>query len=308
MKTYRFFLVAHRLSRFMPVWLGYWLCSLIGGIAYYFVPEVRRAVRDNMKHVLPDSTEHERRGISRKVIRNQYKNYYDLVRLPHMKREKILKMVPQLEGIENLEEALKLGKGAILLTGHIGNFSLVGQFASLLGFKTAIVAENIEPPQLYNFINKLRGHLGVRFIKMGSAQATTVYRHLREGNVLGLASDRDVGPTGLPVLFFDAVTDLPEGPVVLSMRLGTPIVPAFTWRFSNNKSRAMVYPAIEMQKTGDYEADLKANMRKVAVILEEMILKSPDQWVVLQRVWDKDYTGMNSEPQTTDDDTAKRET
>lgn len=250
-------------------------------------------MRDNMKHVLPDSTEHQRRKISRKVIRNHYKNYYDLVRLPHLKREQVEKMVSQLDGVENLEEALKGGKGAILLTGHIGNFSLVGQFAALLGYRTSIVAEDIEPPQLYNFISKLRGHLGIRFIKMGSGHASTIYRHLREGGVLGLAADRDVGPTGLPVQFFDAVTDLPEGPVVLAMRMGVPLMPAFTWRSGNNTSRAIVLPAIQLQKTGDYEADLKANMRKIAVLLEEMILQAPDQWVVLQRVWDKDYTGVD---------------
>ncbi len=290
MKTYRFFLVAYRLSRFIPARLGYWLCSLIGGIVYYFVPEVRRAVRDNMKHVLPNSTEHQRRVICRKVIRNVYKNYYDLVRLPHLKPEQVEKMVPQIEGAEHLETALTAGKGVIILSGHVGNFSLVAQLMAVRGYKVAVVAEDIEPPQMYNFINRLRGHFGLRLIKMGSAQVRTIYRHLRDGGGLALAADRDVGDTGLPVQFFDTVTDLPEGPVVLSMRLRVPIVPCFTWRLPNNTSRAIACPPIELQSTGEYEVDLQANMRKVAMLLKEMILHAPDQWVVLQRIWDKDYT------------------
>jgi KDO2-lipid IV(A) lauroyltransferase len=275
----------------MPARLGYWLCSLVGGIVYYFVPEVRRAVRDNMKHVLPTSTKHQRRKISRQVIRNVYKNYYELVRLPHLKREDLEKMVPIIEGEEHLQEALKAGKGVILLTGHIGNFSMVGQLAATKGYLAAVVAEDIQPPEFYNFISRLRGTFGLRLIKMGTAQVRSVMRHLRDGGVLGLAADRDVGDTGLPVQFFDTVTDLPEGPVVLAMRLGVPIVPAFTWRLRNNKSRAIVLPAIELEKTGDYDADVKTNMRKIATLLEEMIRQAPDQWVVLQRVWDKDYTG-----------------
>ncbi|HKP54881.1 MAG TPA: lysophospholipid acyltransferase family protein [Chloroflexia bacterium] len=311
MKTYRFFLVAYRLSRFIPARLGYWLCSLIGGIVYYFVPEVRRSVRDNMQHILPNSTEHQRRGISRKVIRNVYKNYYDLVRLPHLKPEQVVKMVPQIEGREHLETALAAGKGAIILSGHIGNFSLVAQLIAVMGYKVAVVAEDIEPPQMYNFINRLRGHFGLRLIKMGSAQVRTVYRHLRDGGGLALAADRDVGDTGLPVQFFDAITDLPEGPVVLAMRLRVPIVPCFTWRLPNNKSRAIACPPIELQSTGNYEVDLQANLRKVAMLLEEMILHAPDQWVVLQRIWDKDYTGSDEAPsaddgrQTTDDGSSK---
>ena len=301
MKTYRFFLVAYRLSRFIPARLGYWLCSLIGGIVYYFVPEVRRAVRDNMKHVLPDSTDHQRRRISRKVIRNVYKNYYDLVRLPHLKPEQVEKMVPQIEGVEHLETVLAAGKGAIILTGHIGNFSLVGQLMAIRGYKVAIVAEDIEPPQMYNFINRLRGHFGLRLIKMGSAQVRVIYRHIREGGGLALAADRDLGDTGLPVQFFDALTELPEGPVVLAMRLRVPIVPCFTWRLPDSRSRAIVCPPLQLESTGNYDADLQANLRKIARLMEEMILQAPDQWVVLQRIWPKDYTESDEGRKTQDE-------
>jgi len=51
-------------------------------------------------------------------------------------------------------------------------------------------------------------------------------------------------------------------------------------------------PPMEMVCTGDRDLDLKINMRKMAQVLEEQILKNPSQWVVLQRIWDKDYTGI----------------
>lgn len=293
MKTYRLFLFIHRFSKFIPATLGYWLCSLVGGIVYYFVPEVRRAVRANMLHVLPNSDDRLRRKISRKVVRNLYKNYYDLLRLPHLKPEQVQKMVPEIEGLEHLEAAMAGGKGAIMMSGHIGNFSLVGQLAAILGYKTAVVAEDIQPTIMYNFINRMRGHFGLKLIKVGSAQVRIVYRHVRDGGLLALAADRDVGDTGMMVQFFDAITEMPEGHVVLAMRLGLPLIPAFTWRLPNNKSKAIVCPPIELQKTGNYDADLQANLRKTTCLLEEMILKAPDQWVVLQRVWDREYTGVD---------------
>ena len=270
----------------MPSRVAYALCSLVGGIVYYFVPHIRRAVRDNLSHVLPNSTEKERRKIGRKVIRNVYKNYYDLLRLPRMKPEDVEGTMASLEGLENLEEAVKRGKGVILLSAHLGNFGLVGQLAPIRGITAATIAEDIQPPQLYNFVNRLRGTFGLKLIKMGSAQMRTVFRLLRDGGVLALAADRDVHDTGARVQFFDAPADLPEGPVALSMRLGVPIVPCFTWRLPNNKSEGIVCPILEMDNTGDYARDFAANMRKVAEILETMILKAPDQWVILQRVWD----------------------
>jgi hypothetical protein len=42
---------------------------------------------------------------------------------------------------------------------------------------------------------------------------------------------------------------------------------------------------MQLDRTGDIDRDTKTNMRKLTQILEEMISKAPDQWVVLQRVW-----------------------
>jgi KDO2-lipid IV(A) lauroyltransferase len=299
MKTYRLLRFAYWLAKFMPSSVMYWLCSLAGGIVYFFVPHIRRAVRDNMSHVLPGSTEKQRRKMSRQVIRNVYKNYYDILRIPRMKPEDVLSSMASLDGLEHLEEAVRPGKGVIVFTAHMGNFIMVAQLAPILGYKAATIAEDIQPAQMYNFINKLRGTFGLKLVKMGSAQMRTVGRLLREGGVLALAADRDVSDTGLPVQFFDAPADLPEGPVKLAMRLGVPLVPCFTWRLPNNQSLGRVYPPVRLQKSGDYESDLAVNMRKVAEILEGAISQAPDQWVVLQRVWDKPAVDLS--PQKSDD-------
>jgi hypothetical protein len=47
---------------------------------------------------------------------------------------------------------------------------------------------------------------------------------------------------------------------------------------------------MEMERTGDYKRDIEVNMRRIAEVLEQMISRAPDQWVVLQRVWDREYT------------------
>ncbi|HEX8599254.1 MAG TPA: lysophospholipid acyltransferase family protein [Chloroflexia bacterium] len=290
MKTYYLLRIASALSRFMPAMLGYWLASLAGGLVFYLAPSVRRAIMDNMRHVLPDSTPHQRRSLARKVIRNQLKNYYDVVRLPHMKPEDVRNMITSIEGLEHLEAGMKAGKGLLVTGGHIGNFSVVAQLAVVLGYKAAIVAEDIKPEKLYQYINELRGHLGVEMIRVGSAQVRTIFKFLRNGGMLMVAGDRDVSDNGTPVQFFDATADLPSGPVVLSLRMKVPLLPCFTRRLPNNKSVLTIYPPLEWELTGDHDLDVEVNMRKLVSVLEEFVRKAPDQWVVLQRIWDKDYT------------------
>jgi KDO2-lipid IV(A) lauroyltransferase len=192
-----------------------------------------------------------------------------------------------VRGVEHLERASALGKGVIVISGHIGNFSIVTQVAAIRGFNVAIVAEDIQPPKLYDFVNHLRGSFGIQFIKTGGAQIRSIFRFLRENGVLMLAADRDVTDAGEPVPFFGALVDLPPGPVVLAARLGVPMIPAHTVRLPDNTSIVNIYPPLELQRTGDNEKDKQANLRLVARVLEEMISKAPDQWVVLQRVWDR---------------------
>jgi KDO2-lipid IV(A) lauroyltransferase len=125
---------------------------------------------------------------------------------------------------------------------------------------------------------------------MGSSQVRTIYRSLRDGSVLLLAIDRNVTEAGVPVRFFDAVADLPGGPVELAMRLKVPLVPAVTYRLPNRKNVVIIRPPIEIERTGDNERDIETNLRKAVQVLEEFIIKAPDQWTVLQKVWDRDYT------------------
>jgi phosphatidylinositol dimannoside acyltransferase len=300
MKTYYLLKIASTLSKFIPARVGYWLCSLVGGVVFYFMPSTRRAVMDNLRHVLPGSTRHVRRNIARKTIRNTFKNYYDVVRLPHLKVADIERMVASLEGLEHLENVYSQGRGVIVIGAHIGNFNLVAQLTVARGYRVTYVAEDVKPEKLFNYINYLRASLGLKFIKMGSSQVRTIYRFLRDGSVLLLAVDRDVTEAGLPVRFFDAVADLPAGPVELAMRLKIPLVPAVTYRLPDSKNVVIIRPPIELERTGDNERDIQANLRKVAQVLEEFISKAPDQWTVLQKVWDRDYTEENEGSGTRD--------
>lgn len=290
MRTYYILKLASLLARFMPPKAGYWLASLVGSAVYFLLPSLHAAVSDNMRHVLPNSTARQRRRIARRVVGNQLKNYYDLVRLPHMNAEQVRHMIPDIEGLEHLDAAMSQGRGAIIFGGHIGNFTIVAQLGAILGYRMAIVAEDIKPDKLYNYVNHLRERFGLEMMRMGGAEVRTIFKYLREGGALMLAGDRDVTDAGVPVLFFDALCDMPAGPVVLAHRLKVPLLPCHTMRRRDNTSSLKIYPPMELQRTGDNEADEQANLRKAAQTLEEMILKAPDQWVVLQRVWDKDYT------------------
>jgi KDO2-lipid IV(A) lauroyltransferase len=293
MKTFYLLRFAGHVVWLVPPRLVYWICSVIGSIVFTFNYKVRGNVLDNLRHVMPDATRLQRRKVGRRIVRNVVKNYYDLVRLPHMKVRDLERTIAT-EGMDNIDRALEQGRGLIITSGHIGNFGTVAQLAAARGYKVSVVAEDIEPPRLYDYTNNLRGRFGLRMIKLGSAQALTIYRILKKNEILMLASDRDVSDDGLPTIFFDAPADMPPGPIALALRLNAPLIHGYTCRLPDSTSLVQLGPPMEMTRTGDRDLDLKINMRKMAQLLEEQILRNPSQWAVLQRIWDKDYTGTEA--------------
>lgn len=289
MKTYYLLRIAAYLVKFVPHRAVYWICSIIGGIVFTLNWRVREAVLDNMGHVLPKASRQLRRVLGRRIVRNVVKNYYDVIRVTTMSPAELERSIT-VHGLEHVEEALKQGNGIIIVSGHIGNFSIVAQLAAARGFDVSVVAEDVEPPKLYDYVNQLRGHFGLKMLKLGSSEVRTIYRLLRNNEILLLAIDRDVTNDGILVPFFDQPTHMPHGAVALALRTGAALMPGYTVRLPDNTSVVILEPPLDLERTGDREEDVRVNMRHLAETLERYIIEAPDQWVVLQKIWDKDYT------------------
>jgi KDO2-lipid IV(A) lauroyltransferase len=289
MKTYYLLRIAAYLVRFVPHRVAYWICSIIGGVIFTLNWRVREAVLDNMGHVLPKATRQLRRVLGRRIVRNVVKNYYDVIRVTTMSPAELERSIT-VHGLEHVEEALKQGNGVIIVSGHIGNFSIVAQLAAARGFDVSVVAEDVEPPKLYDYVNQLRGHFGLKMLKLGSSEVRTIYRLLRNNEILLLAIDRDVTNDGILVPFFGQPAHMPHGAIALALRTGAAILPGYTVRLPDNTSVVIIEPPLELERTGDRDEDVRVNMRQLAETLERYIIEAPDQWVVLQKIWDKGYT------------------
>ncbi|HUS16526.1 MAG TPA: lipid A biosynthesis acyltransferase [Chloroflexia bacterium] len=299
MLTYYGLKVGLLLAAILPGRLAYWLCSVVGNLAVFLNGSSRRAVQDNMRHVLgPDAGRRQLNKLARYVFRNTVKNYYELLCLPRLKPDDLERRIKVL-GIEHVEAALAGGNGVILFSGHIGNFNLVAQISAIRGFPTNIIAEQMHPPRLHDLVNGLRERFGLKLIPLGPTAVRGIYHALRANEVLGLAADRDLTASGTPVEFFGEVTELPSGLAALSLRLKAPLVPVHVVRKANDASVVTVSPPITLASTGDREHDTLVGTQLITRIMEEMIRKTPEQWVVLQPVWPDPPAGQPAPAATT---------
>jgi len=285
MWTLRALQVVAFLAPFVPAAIGYTICWFIGVILGGVNVHARRNVLCNLRRVLPNAGPLRLRWHALRVFVSVVTNYYDLIRLGHMDRDRVLAMF-ETEGVEHLTAALTRSRGVIVLAAHVGNYNVVPSLPVALGYPTAVVAERVHPEELYTYVNKLRASHGVQVISPGSESLRPIIRLLRRNGILILAGDRDVVGSGMPVPLFGEPARLPTGPVLLAMRTSAALIPAGTVRKGSRRSLAFVEPAIDMVDTGDWDKDLRENMVRMAEALERMIARDPGQWAVLQPVWD----------------------
>lgn len=282
----------------VPRRAGYWLCTLLGWLAYLINPRARRSVLQNLEQIEPRRLRLSRHRQALRVFSTVVTNYYDLVRLHTLDRAQFAADFEML-GEENIAAALSSRSGVIVIAAHVGNFNVVASYPAAAGIPAAVIAERVEPPELYRYVTRLRSSLGIEVISPGSESIRPILRHLRDNHIVIVACDRDVAGNGIEVDFFGAPARLPFGPVVLAMRTGASLLPVSTLRMNDRRSLIIVEPPLELRRSGDWNADLRTNMEQVAQSLEGMIKRDPGQWSVLQPIWNPNRKPeMPAEPKT----------
>ncbi len=289
MTAYRFFLWGSRIAPYLPEKLTFLVCDLAGLLFYLFAPSKRRVVLCNLSHVLADKPLPERKKVARKVFQNNLRNYYDMLRVHKIPKARLDRMITVNGLNEVLAKATEMGKkGIIIYTAHVGSFSLSGQVCTYNNVHMYLLVEPIKPPELFNLIRKLREvDPGCHTVAVDGPEIRQAFRALNQpGSLVASAIDRDVIGSGVEQEFFGAKAKLPLGTADLAVRLGAPVVPVHVYR---KGSRYMIEFSPEVmfapEKTGDKEADVARTAARMLREIEKLIRRTPDQWVVLQPIW-----------------------
>jgi KDO2-lipid IV(A) lauroyltransferase len=197
------------------------------------------------------------------------------------------------EGVGHLDTVLADGKGAIIALPHLGGWDFGGAWFCALGYKVTVVAERVDPPELFDWFIEMRNDLGMTVVPLGPEAGTAVLRALKHGDVVGLISDRDILGTGVEVEFFGERTTLPSGPATLALRTGAPILPAAIYFRGRRGHHGVMRPPIPVERTGRLRDDVARVTQLLARELEELIRIAPDQWHLLQPNWPSDVEAVD---------------
>jgi KDO2-lipid IV(A) lauroyltransferase len=269
------------LAQAMPRRMGIALFGSLGALSYYLLPRPRRVAWTNLKLVYGDSLpDAELNRVARASFASMGKFAFDVARLPVQTEESISKIV-RVTGKGHFETALARGDGVIALTGHIGNWELMGAYFALMGYPINVVATTLRDNKLNDIINVIREGSGMRVLERRRGTMGAM-RSLKRGEVLGVLIDQDTSVQSVEVEFLGVTAKTAVGPVRLSARTGAAILPAAMLMTDDGKYHVEIKePLCLVGKP----RTLREDVRKCSDAVEEFIRKQPTQWVWMHKRW-----------------------
>ena len=273
-------LILRRLPQRWAVALG----AGAGKLLYAVDKKHRELAFSNMKLSFPQKPEDELKSNVRTVFINMGRSFVEFLFNPKFRDKKRLFNTVKVEGEENLKSALAKGKGVLVIVPHFGNWELGGMVYPHL-FPCMAIAFPQSNPFTDKMIVKYRQMTGLRVVYTGDS-VKEILRTLKRNEGVGLLADQDAAFDGVFVDLFGRKAGTKKGPAVLALKTGAPLLVTFMVREKDSfHHRMIIEKEIELQRTGDYEADVLLNTQKWAKLLEDYVRKYPDQWLWVHDRW-----------------------
>ena len=189
-------------------------------------------------------------------------------------------------GRENFLKAFDKGKGALLLTAHMGNWELFTVIAQMAKIPASVVYRPLDLKSLDEAVKQLRCRFGAKLIPTTNRRAIVqILNTLKDNECVAMLMDQNVDYyNGVFTDFFGRSACTNKGMAILALRTGAPVVPVFMVREPGG-FRAEVLPEIALTKTGDKQKDIEANTAKFNQAIEAFVRRYPDQWFWVHQRW-----------------------
>ncbi|MGB7069986.1 MAG: lysophospholipid acyltransferase family protein [Pyrinomonadaceae bacterium] len=200
--------------------------------------------------------------------------------------EKIIEFDIDPQILKAYEKIKHEGRGAIITTGHIGNWELFVLAYAALHEPISYLARPLDNPLIDDLTVALRTRFGNRPINKTNA-AMAASKLLRHGGILGILADVNAHPKeGVFVPFFGVPACTSSGAAMLAIRTNSMIVPmCAVWDEAANRYRVLHGKILEPTQSGDRKRDVIDMTEKFTAEFEKFVRAYPEQWLWIHKRW-----------------------
>jgi len=252
------------------------LGAVVGSVLRYF-PTARRRFDRELLHVFPDMARAERMKLGRDVGRNMGRTLFEIY---HCAEFQALhdRLSVSGAGLADLEMARAKGKGAIIVSGHFGQWEAVRAALKARGMETGAV---YRPQTNRHYQRRLLAGIeagGKPILATGHIGTRALVRHIRSGGFIAILLDEKYSEgVRLPFMGYPAMTSLAAAQLALKYDL--PMVPAYGTRVGDG---------------GHFDVEFEAAIPHTDTVtmthafndsLSARIFANPEQWYWMLRRW-----------------------
>jgi KDO2-lipid IV(A) lauroyltransferase len=276
---YAVFLSLGLVVRMLPLEAASAFVGALWRAAAPFSKRHRRAL-DHLKIAFPDSTETQRRQLSREMWDTMGRIFAESYRLKEIAfSDRVV--------LENPDEARAIlgdEHGFIVCAAHQGNWEIGVGVLATLGFKTAGIYQRIKNPYVDAAARRLRAPLySGGLLPKGNAAARAAMKHVRDGGVISIMADLREN-RGVRVPFFGLEAPSTPFPAMLAVTLGKKLVLGEVIREPGVRFKVRI-DEVEVVRTGNREADILATTANLQRKIEGYVRARPGQWMWGHRRW-----------------------
>lgn len=268
-------------SRIVPYRLGVWAGGCIGLMAFYALRRERNRALQHIASVYQTEGDAWAHKTARRSFIHLGKA---LLEIMLMTQERLAETIAFV-GYENLQKAISMGRGVVYVTGHIGNWELMGSAIATMN-PLSVVAAPLEPEEVNEQLVRLRAGLGVRTILRSRPGASReLIRVFKENRTLGILIDQDTDVDGAFVDFMGKPAWTPTAAASMAIKFNAPVVYGYVHRGADNRHTIFIEGPLELIRTGNVEHDIVSNTALFTKKIEDSIRAHPEQWVWMHRRW-----------------------
>jgi KDO2-lipid IV(A) lauroyltransferase len=256
----------------------------IGALGYRPLGIRKRVVERQIAAAFPKLSPKEVVNLARESYQHLGRSSIETALLGSIGRDGLQALVETVEGWELIEEVMARGKGAVLVTGHIGNWELAGAYVAARGVPLDAIARRMANPLFDRWLNHTREEMGMTIVHDSEAVRRTP-RSLRAGRAVAFVADQGVlGLASTFVPFFGRPAKTPRGAAVFALRFDVPVLFVVALRKPNGRYRIVV-ERVDIAETGDKDKDVDAIVARYTQLLEKWVRIVPAQYFWHHRRW-----------------------
>ncbi len=236
----------------------------------------------NFEIAFPSLNYKEKLNLAKKTLQFMGINIVEFARIPlYVKKNQILEITKIVQGRDILDKYKN--KGAILITGHIGNWEIANVSLAGYGYKMVCLAYRQKNKEINDLINGIRTSLGSEII-YHDQPLKKMLQALKSGNFLAFLADQNaLRHRGVFVDFFGLPASTISFPAKLSLKYNVPMI--YIYNHFNEKTKEYEIYAKEIDVSKFDKNDIKGLTQEFTKEIEETIKKKPHQYLWTHKRW-----------------------